>query len=330
MDVKELRERLQKIGVDISERTIRRWGEKGLIEDHRRNLFKRGRGHAADWPEVALQETCAVWAVRHSYSYEPRVLTNKILTNEKIREIKKEAKRVYEYPFAYYDLAYDVKLTGPNPSTIYSHDALTLKVVDDNELDALVKIWIAALEKAKRGKVICKPKKVVFHWRSIIKPSDTIETSGKWTFTLHDVVLEEADRDELVFLLDGMDSRKKAMYAPFNEYDPLVKYDPFESYGEMKQRVMDALDEDSLDKIFGGSTITLAGSDLEAAKRQTVTIPLLTYWKLAWCRDFLEGIVYLKQNVPYETVLYWLKQIDLGELNWEVPILLRRVSKKLK
>jgi hypothetical protein len=128
-----------------------------------------------------------------------------------------------------------------------------------------------------------------------------------------------------VFLLDGMDSRKKAMYAPFNEYNPSEKYDPFESYGEMSQRAQRV--RDATDKI-GESKVTSAGIDHEAAKKQTVTIPLLTYWKLVWCRDALEDAVYLKQDIPYEKALLHLTLIDPGELNLDAPILVRKVSKK--
>jgi hypothetical protein len=35
---------------------------------------------------------------------------------------------------------------------------------------------------------------------------------------------EDGDEARFVFLLDGTDSRKKAMYAPFDPYDPRVQY----------------------------------------------------------------------------------------------------------
>jgi hypothetical protein len=57
------------------------------------------------------------------------------------------------------------------------------------------------------------------------KPRDWKLIPTRWTFTL-ETELEDALRDELVFILDGVDSREKAMYAPFDEYKPGVHYDP--------------------------------------------------------------------------------------------------------
>jgi hypothetical protein len=46
-----------------------------------------------------------------------------------------------------------------------------------------------------------------------------------WTFKFSRVELEPSDHDELVIFLDDNDSRKKAIYAPFNEYNPHDTYD---------------------------------------------------------------------------------------------------------
>jgi hypothetical protein len=46
-----------------------------------------------------------------------------------------------------------------------------------------------------------------------------------WTFKFSRVELEPSDHDDLVIFLDGNDSRKKAIYAPFNKYNPHDTYD---------------------------------------------------------------------------------------------------------
>ncbi|MFZ0926525.1 MAG: hypothetical protein WCE82_04795 [Halobacteriota archaeon] len=48
---------------------------------------------------------------------------------------------------------------------------------------------------------------------------------SRWKFDLERIELEDADVDELVFLLDGRDSRIKAWYAPYDLYDPAVDYE---------------------------------------------------------------------------------------------------------
>jgi hypothetical protein len=47
----------------------------------------------------------------------------------------------------------------------------------------------------------------------------------RWTFDIEKIELEDALHDEIVFLLDGRDSRIKAFYAPYDAYDPSVDYE---------------------------------------------------------------------------------------------------------
>ena len=44
-------------------------------------------------------------------------------------------------------------------------------------------------------------------------------------FDIEKIELEDALHDEIVFLLDGRDSRIKAFYAPYETYDPSVDYE---------------------------------------------------------------------------------------------------------
>ncbi len=47
----------------------------------------------------------------------------------------------------------------------------------------------------------------------------------QWAFDIEKIELEDALHDEIVFLLDGHDSRIKAFYAPYDAYDPSVDYE---------------------------------------------------------------------------------------------------------
>ena len=64
-------ERLDQLGAEkISKSTIKRWAFDEMMitmpVDKHGNKFKGGRQRATDWPEEALEEAAAVWAVRHN------------------------------------------------------------------------------------------------------------------------------------------------------------------------------------------------------------------------------------------------------------------------
>jgi len=94
MRIEELGEQLQEIGAYVSEKTLRRWGDLGLIEDHQRSVPGRGRGNAEKWSERALEEAAAVWAVSRTSGAR--------LSAEMIKTVKEQAARVYPGGFAIY------------------------------------------------------------------------------------------------------------------------------------------------------------------------------------------------------------------------------------
>ena len=69
MTIKELLEQLKKLGIKnpaIPERTIKRWAfTEGIISKPTPAELK-GPGQTADWPDEALEEAAAIWAVRHN------------------------------------------------------------------------------------------------------------------------------------------------------------------------------------------------------------------------------------------------------------------------
>lgn len=275
--------RVEKALQNYVEKMLVRWAyTEGVIqkpERHKNNngTAEKGRGKVSDWCDTAVEEAAAVWAVRN-------IPDKRNIPKERIKTIKDAADCVYRYPAAFYDLPPDVKITGPEPTSQSSWRALKIYVDANLVLDAQVKTWIAAKEKAKRPSVkVSEPKRLVFHWTSrsftpkvrrieefpgwddvrkrelpsaafindeklsghlpeyvhmarndAPTPNDKADAKKprgwkliptRWTFTLK-TDLEDASRDELVFILDGVDSREKAMYAPFDEYKPGVHYDP--------------------------------------------------------------------------------------------------------
>ena len=287
MDIEDLRDRLQNIGVDVSETTLRRWGKWHWIEDHRRNVPGTGRGNTDKWSEKAYEEAAAIWAIfnrnrgrngNNTHSKRGRV---KQISTERIYKIKAAVDHVYKFPSAFYEFPQGIRITGPEPTSQWNWRILKMIIVPDPTLDAQVKTWIAAKEKAKRNMEITETKRVMFYWRSRLSPLKMVRIRGRngqetldimkrllprvdreetvkslsekqpvsfphdytrmvrsprnpagwelrparWVFDPEKIELEDAEHDDLVFFLDGCDSRIKAFYAPYEEYDPSVDYE---------------------------------------------------------------------------------------------------------
>jgi len=83
MQIEELKKRLDNVGIDVSVRTLRRWGEHGYITDHKKRAIERGRGHTEYWSEESFEEAAAFWAVRRSCV----VRQKELLSAEKVTQI---------------------------------------------------------------------------------------------------------------------------------------------------------------------------------------------------------------------------------------------------
>ena len=88
MRIEELKERLQNIGIAVSEKTLRRWGAEGFIHDHlpTTKLPGIGRGHIEEWPKESFEEAAAFSAVftavsqnKRPYSPQKRLLRSRRL-----------------------------------------------------------------------------------------------------------------------------------------------------------------------------------------------------------------------------------------------------------
>ena len=100
----------------------------------------------------------------------------------------------------------------------------------------LARTWVAAFVKAQNGESLSQPKKVVFHWRSLLdwfqlymitleKPDPIVSFFGDDDFEDYADIPddERSDEDEIVIFIDGVDVRKKVFYAPFEEWGSLQR-----------------------------------------------------------------------------------------------------------
>jgi hypothetical protein len=90
--IEELKERLQNVGIAVSEKTLRRWGAEGFIHDHlsTTKLPGIGRGNVEEWLEESFEEAAAFHEVRYIGIVKPRALTK-----EMFETIKDRAEDIY-------------------------------------------------------------------------------------------------------------------------------------------------------------------------------------------------------------------------------------------
>jgi hypothetical protein len=174
LNIKKLLRRLSKIGVDISERTLRDWAEKGVITGPKavpRKKSKRGwpskgskdaseierrkPGRLYEWPEISYEEAAAVWSIRN-LSLQ---LGSKYKTNEAIIELRREA----EYFYSTLELPDHLFSSWFWPDS--SKKELGPKI--KKELVA----WVSAIEKARKTVRLDIPVKTVFRWLSNARPT---------------------------------------------------------------------------------------------------------------------------------------------------------------
>lgn len=194
MKFDELQERLKKLGVAISERTLNSWREAGfltgpkLIEKPRRS---RGRpagkqdektpGPSYEWPPETLEEAAAVWALKNSDIYRRRPDPNTIL------RVKHKAKELHER----YTVTLDLKdLPGDEYRKDVTPNGVTGTFFFSYDLHPLLVLWIAAVEKVRHNIPINENRLVTFCW---VKE----EVQGETKLAFRGVELEESDENEL-------------------------------------------------------------------------------------------------------------------------------------
>jgi hypothetical protein len=216
MDIDKLQARLRDIDVDVPQATLRRWAydKREIIPRPERYSHgpKSGKsGRAAKWSEEDFLEAAAVWAVSQvsdNRGHPPLDL---------IPHIKSYAKRQYESPMASYGHSVQPSddLTSPKEVT---REEIRVEFGFPSSLgkqpagwQELLRTWIVAIEKAKRGISIKEPKQVRFHWESEKKDGRLMDYVPKRVnddnVSLHP---SESGHDEIIVIIDGSDFRETA------------------------------------------------------------------------------------------------------------------------
>jgi len=197
MNFDEFNVRLAELGVNIPPGTLRRWISEGIMIGPKR--YKKGKGggkgRAMDWPDAAIRGACAVWAVRNAG------VTKKPLSTKRIHQIIQKGSDIYDTPNATYSST-QFTMTGPYPSTEMELTDLTMKFSDDEELDKLTVIWIAAAEKARNRWPMSRKAKVKFCWHSELSEDEKSSRLRQY-FVLDDIELVESTEDEIAIIVDG-------------------------------------------------------------------------------------------------------------------------------
>ena len=210
LTINKLQSRLHKLGIDIPADTLKGWAyhKPPIITPPERYKHGKGsgkKGRAVKWSEEALEEAAAVWAVRNS----PRIAHPPSLNL--IPYIKHSVWYIYNEPAAAYELPNatpDTEITYKSIKVGFGYDQyrkLEGKQPPVPEWQELLKTWIAAKEKAKRGKHIDKPCQIRFHWRPVERDD------GGLDYKLEKVTLEpsESGLDEISVFIGGADFRKQ-------------------------------------------------------------------------------------------------------------------------
>ncbi len=184
MDSEQFVARLKELGIIIKIEQLRRWSKQDLIPAYQTRFQprrkKRGRppnsvkagkggriiekarlGRVSEWPEVALEEAAAIWAVRN---IDSNVKRDGITVNpEMMKVIRRAAATLDKRPFAVYILP---PIAGPLSTQHITPEDIKMRFVSEDcdglnifprannadYLNELVVIWVAAREKVREWK----------------------------------------------------------------------------------------------------------------------------------------------------------------------------------
>jgi len=214
LNIKGLQKRLKGLGVDIPDRTLRHYVSKGIVTGPKHeskktqkrtgrpisaykqgandDAFAKGRpGRFYNWPEVAVEQAAAAWAVQNLDTYrEPHTLDTVLRTKHQAQELHEmfttnmdldQFNRVYQRDFN------PKGEPGPYLISYEKHPLLTL--------------WITALEKARHKKLITKPCNVIFDVAIEGSMAD-----GTFRSAFRGVRFEDSDQDALTWNMYRLDT----------------------------------------------------------------------------------------------------------------------------
>jgi hypothetical protein len=185
MDHYEFTDLLKQIGLTpkkLPRSTLRNWAREGLIPGPEAYSKEGEQGQYRKWPEEAVEEAAAVWALRNLNKDQSRPPA------KMVKRVKFEAQRIHEmikndvnFIDAIYQRCFDS--TGTEGTYMKAYD-----------LDPYIKLWIIAIEKARHEQSIVEPATITFNW---IKDLDRQGDNESWEFRYCGVTFEPSDHDEI-------------------------------------------------------------------------------------------------------------------------------------
>jgi len=193
LNIEGLRRRLNDLGVDIPERTLRDWASTGFItgpilatQKTRRKLGRPPRsestgeknkiavkgapGRRYEWPEAAVFEAAASWALRH---LNPQ---GGSASKETIRRVKTLVSKFFENAAAV-EYREDYSLDGTKRAYFSSYD-----------IDPLFRTYLIAYEKASNKVPLTKRVRITYYFVPLHCRANNFDTYPLWKIV--DVRLE--------------------------------------------------------------------------------------------------------------------------------------------
>ena len=189
MEFEELQVRLRQIGVVVKDGTLRRWATTKLIAGPERFSKPGTQGQFRDWPEEAVEDAAAVWALKNLDTYWANP------NHDTIRRVKHKAKELHELYTKHLTLD---KLPGDEYRNDVTPKGEAGTFVHSYDLHPLIVLWITSVEKARHKVAIKENRSVTFCWKRE-------EVQGQPKLTFRGAKLEESDKNELHISLSRKD-----------------------------------------------------------------------------------------------------------------------------
>ena len=159
MDHDEFTNRLKAVGLgpkELPRSTLRNWAREGLIPRPTPYSKPGKQGRYRNWPEEAVEQAAAVWALRNLKS--DRFLSRP--PSNTIKRVKFEATDTYETFENDADFHHKIHNRSFDPE---GKEGYYLKSYD---LHPFIVTWIATIEKVRHKMSVNEPANVIFDWKS--------------------------------------------------------------------------------------------------------------------------------------------------------------------
>jgi hypothetical protein len=201
LNIDELRDSLLTLGVNIPERTLWRWAQKGLIPSPEKRGLGRGKGTTVSvWRDNAVWQAAGIWALRAGFGNN---WSRSEMNAETIKTVQQLAAKVYGHPKVLLSIPDN---TSDDDDPPVEDVAFSVSADCPPKLEPFIIPYVTAILKAFWSWRLKEPALITFVWRN----SATKSESGTIERPICKVSLGEAPhaKDELRFIVDGRDVRE--------------------------------------------------------------------------------------------------------------------------